>query len=168
MAGEEINARVRLTDRPIADLRHAFLLDDYPVDGRLSGEFHLYGKFETPFGFGRMDITHGIAYKEPFESATASLRFEGAGVRLDAIEALKGGGPLSGAAYVALGGHLLVQRFRPTRARRDDGRAARTRRRRSRACSTSPPRAAAGSRSRDTTSGSASATSSSATRASAR
>ena len=102
--GEEINARVRLTDRPIADLRHAFLLDDYPVDGRLSGEFHLYGKFETPFGFGRMDITHGIAYKEPFESATASLRFEGAGVRLDAIEALKGGGPLSGAAYVAWAG----------------------------------------------------------------
>ena len=50
--GEEINARVRLTDRPIADLRHAFELDDYPVAGRLSGEFHLNGEYETPFGFG--------------------------------------------------------------------------------------------------------------------
>jgi hypothetical protein len=99
--GEEINARVRLIDRPIADLRHAFLLDDYPVDGRLSGEFHLYGRFETPHGFGKMDITDGVAYKEPFQRASASLRFEGAGVRLDAIEATKGGGPLSGAAYVA-------------------------------------------------------------------
>jgi hypothetical protein len=103
-AGEEINARVRLTGRPIADLRHAFLLDDYPVDGRLSGEFHLYGKYETPFGFGKLEITDGVAYKEPFEAASASLRFEGAGVRLDAIEATKGGGPLSGAAYVEWAG----------------------------------------------------------------
>ena len=102
--GEEINARVRLTDRPIADLRHAFLLDDYPVDGRLSGEFHLYGKFETPFGFGKLEIADGVAYGEPFERASASLRFEGAGVRLDAIEATKGGGPISGAAYVAWAG----------------------------------------------------------------
>ena len=102
--GEEINARVRLTDRPIADLRHAFLLDDYPVDGRLSGEFHLYGKFETPFGFGKLQIADGVAYQEPFERASASLRFEGAGVRLDAIEATKGGGPISGAAYVAWAG----------------------------------------------------------------
>jgi hypothetical protein len=99
--GEEINARVRLTDRPIADLRHAFLLDDYAVDGRLSGEFHLYGKFETPFGFGKLEIAEGVAYGEPFERASASLRFEGAGVRLDAIEASKGGGSVSGAAYVA-------------------------------------------------------------------
>jgi hypothetical protein len=98
--GEEINARVRLADRPLADLRHAFLLDDYPVDGRLSGEFHLYGKYQTPLGFGKMDIASGVAYREPFDRATASLRFEGAGVRLDAIEATKGGGPLSGAAYV--------------------------------------------------------------------
>ena len=51
--GEEIDARVRLTNRPLADLRHAFLLDDYPIEGKVSGEFHLYGKYETPFGFGR-------------------------------------------------------------------------------------------------------------------
>jgi hypothetical protein len=103
-AGEEINARVRLTGRPIADLRHAFLLDDYPVDGRLSGEFHLYGKYETPLGFGKLEIADGVAYGEPFERASAALRFEGAGVRLDAIEATKGGGPIAGAAYVAWAG----------------------------------------------------------------
>jgi hypothetical protein len=102
--GEEINARVRITDRPLSDLRHAFLLDDYPVDGRLSGEFHLYGKYETPFGFGRMRIEDGIAYREPFDWAVAALRFEGAGVRLDGIESRKGGGGMTGAAYVGWNG----------------------------------------------------------------
>src|SRR5699024_10279327 len=81
--GEEINARVKLTRRPLADLRHAFLLDGYPVDGLLSGEFHLYAHYETPFGFGRMDIENGVAYGEPFDTASASLRFEGNGIRLD-------------------------------------------------------------------------------------
>ncbi len=98
--GEEIDARVRLTNRPLADLRHAFLLDDYPIEGKVSGEFHLYGKYETPFGFGRMQIDEGVAYDEPFETATASLRFEGQGVRLDGIEARKAGGQMTGAAYV--------------------------------------------------------------------
>jgi hypothetical protein len=102
--GEEINARVRLTRRPLGDLRHAFLLDDYPVDGLLSGEFHLYGHYETPLGFGRMQIENGVAYGEPFDNASASLRFEGNGVRLDGIEAVKGGGPVTGAAYVGWNG----------------------------------------------------------------
>ena len=75
--GEEINARVRIKRRPLKDLRHAFLLDTYPVDGFVSGEYHLYGKYETPFGFGRLVIDEGVAYGEPFETATASLRFEG-------------------------------------------------------------------------------------------
>ena len=84
----------------LADLRHAFQLFDYPVGGRVTGEFHLYGKYETPFGFGRLQIDDGVAYDEPFERATASLRFEGAGVRLDGIEASKSGGRMTGAAYV--------------------------------------------------------------------
>ena len=32
--GEEINARVRSRDRPMRDLRHAFELDDWPLDGQ--------------------------------------------------------------------------------------------------------------------------------------
>ena len=98
--GEEINARVRIRDRALSDLRHAFQLFDYPIDGRVSGEFHLYGKYETPFGFGRLQIDDGVAYGEPFERATASLRFEGQGVRLDGIRADKAGGRMTGAAYV--------------------------------------------------------------------
>jgi translocation-and-assembly-module (TAM) inner membrane subunit TamB-like protein len=98
--GEEINARVRITRRRLADLRHAFELDDYPVDGVVSGEYHLYGKYETPFGFGRLAIDDGVAYGEPFETATASLRFEGTGVRLDAMEIHKSTGTITGAAWV--------------------------------------------------------------------
>ena len=102
--GEEINARVRVTHRPIADLRHAFELDDYPVDGRLSGEFRLNGKYREPYGFGRMTIDNGVAYGERFESGGAGLRFEGHGVRLDAIELRKSTGRLTGAAFVGWDG----------------------------------------------------------------
>ena len=38
------------------DLRHAFQLDDYPMEGLVSGDFHLYGPYERPFGFGNMAI----------------------------------------------------------------------------------------------------------------
>jgi translocation-and-assembly-module (TAM) inner membrane subunit TamB-like protein len=99
-AGEEINARIRIVNRPVADLRHAFALDDYPVDGTLSGEFHVYGQYTRPFGFGTMAINGGTAYHETFESATAGLRLEGQGVRLDNIVVTKGGGRGTGAAYV--------------------------------------------------------------------
>ena len=54
--GEEINGRIRMTNRPLVDLKHAFDLDDYPMSGLLSGEFHLTGKYQAPFGFGKMTI----------------------------------------------------------------------------------------------------------------
>jgi TamB, inner membrane protein subunit of TAM complex len=98
--GEEINARIRITRRPLNDLRHAFELDDYPLEGLLSGEFHVYGPYTRPYGFGTMAIADGTAYHETFETATASLRLEGGGVRLDNIVVLKGGGRGTGAAYV--------------------------------------------------------------------
>ena len=103
--GEEINARVFITKRRLADLRHAFELDDYPVEGLVSGEYHLYGKYETPFGFGRLAIDTGTAYGETFDTATASLRFEGAGVRLDAIDIRKSTGTVTGAAWVGWDGN---------------------------------------------------------------
>ena len=102
--GEEINARVFIDRRPLADLRHAFELDDYPVEGLVSGEYHLYGKYETPFGFGRLTIDRGTAYGETFDTATSSLRFEGAGVRLDAIQIHKSTGGVTGAAWVGWDG----------------------------------------------------------------
>jgi len=102
--GEEINARVRIVKRPVADLRHAFLLDKYPIEGLLSGEYHVYGAYTRPFGFGTMEIVEGMAYRQPFEGASAGLRLEGTGVRLDNIVLNKGGGRGTGAAYVGWDG----------------------------------------------------------------
>jgi hypothetical protein len=102
--GEEIDARFRIVRRDVASLRHAFQIDDYPVDGLLSGEFHLTGAYQRPVGFGGMTIDEGVAYGEKFERATSSLRFDGAGVRLDAVEISKSGGTVTGAAYVGWDG----------------------------------------------------------------
>jgi hypothetical protein len=103
--GEEINASIRMSKRPLADLRHAFVLDDYPVNGLTSGEFHIYGDYLGPHGVGRLQIDSGKAYGEPFEIATANLRFEGTGVRLDKIEISKSAGRVTGAAWVAWDGN---------------------------------------------------------------
>lgn len=102
--GEEINARVRLINRDLDSLRHAFELDDWPVSGRLGGEFHLTGNYLTPFGFGAMTIGDGVAYGEPFQTAGASLRFDGRGVRLDGLNMAKATGRVTGAAYVGWDG----------------------------------------------------------------
>jgi translocation and assembly module TamB len=98
--GDEIDARFRVVRRELDGLRHAFKIDDYPISGKMSGEFHLTGKYEHPIGFGGMTIEEGTAYGEPFDQATASLRFEWPGVRLDAIAIEKSGGVVTGAAYV--------------------------------------------------------------------
>jgi translocation and assembly module TamB len=102
--GEEFDARIRIAERPLVDLREAFDLQDYDVDGMLSGDFHVNGRYEGPHGFGSMTIARGIAYDEPFSEATANLQFEGDGVRLNGIEMKKGGGTVTGAAYVGWAG----------------------------------------------------------------
>ena len=102
--GEEINARISLSRRPLAHLRHAFELDDYDIDGLFSGEFRVFGAYLTPYGFGQMTIAPGVAYGERFESATSALRLEGEGVRLDSLEIAKATGRASGAAWVGLNG----------------------------------------------------------------
>jgi hypothetical protein len=102
--GEELNARFRVTNRPLNGLRHAFELDDWPVTGRLTGEFHLTGPYERPLGFGAMTIEDGTAFTEPFDKGTASLRFDGLGVRLDAVTITKSTGSMTGAAFVGWDG----------------------------------------------------------------
>ena len=97
---EEIDARFRVSRHDLESLRHAFQIDEYPVSGSMSGEFHLTGAYERPDGFGGMTIDHGLAYGEPFQKATASLRFDGTGVRLDGIEMAKGVGTVTGAAFI--------------------------------------------------------------------
>ena len=102
--GEEINARIRVANRPLTDLRHAFGLDDYDVEGLFAGEFHVFGGYRNPIGFGQMTISDGVAYGEAFESATAATRLEGKGVRLDSLQIAKSGGRGTGAAYVGFDG----------------------------------------------------------------
>ncbi|MBA2603271.1 MAG: translocation/assembly module TamB domain-containing protein [Acidobacteria bacterium] len=102
--GEQINARVRLRRRPMADLKRAFGIDDYDIDGLVSGEYHVYGEYETPLGFGRLLVEEGSAYGETFESATSALRFEGTGVRLDTLQVTKSTGTVTGAARVGWDG----------------------------------------------------------------
>ena len=103
-AGEEINARIRVINRPLKDLRHAFKLDDYNVDGLFSGEFHVFGAYLTPFGFGQMAIVQGVAYGQPFETAAAAVRLDGETVRLDSLQIVQAGGRAIGAALVGLNG----------------------------------------------------------------
>lgn len=102
--GEEIDARIRLEQRSVSDLREAFKIHEYPIGGKLSGEFHLYGEYEHPYGFGRMNITDGLAYGQLFDSAMSSMRFEGSGVRLDSIDIRQGPGRGTGAAYIGWDG----------------------------------------------------------------
>ncbi|HYE88933.1 MAG TPA: translocation/assembly module TamB domain-containing protein, partial [Vicinamibacterales bacterium] len=102
--GEQIDARIRVSEFPVVDFREAFDLQDYDIDGMVTGEFHLTGEYERPHGFGSMTISRGLAYDEPFSEASASLAFYGDGVRLNAIEMKKGGGTVTGAADVAWAG----------------------------------------------------------------
>jgi translocation-and-assembly-module (TAM) inner membrane subunit TamB-like protein len=103
--GEELNATVTMAKRPLADLRNAFALYDYPVDGLTSGQFHVYGNYLGPNGVGRLIIEDGKAYGETFERATSDLTFEGTGVRLSKIDISKSTGTLTGAAWVAWDGN---------------------------------------------------------------
>ena len=102
--GEEINGRIRVAKWTAADFKHAFDIDDYDVEGMVSGEYHLYGPYQGPFGFGTLTIDNGIAYGEPFETVSGSLRFEGNGVRIDGIQMQKSSGTAEGAAFVGWNG----------------------------------------------------------------
>ena len=117
----------------------------------VSGEYHLYGKYETPFGFGRLVIDQGVAYGETFDTATASLRFEGAGVRLDGARHPEEHRRRDRRRVGRLGRQLFVQR----RRRADSGRVARRpphfRARRCQGCCSSRRPAPARSRCRATT-----------------
>jgi hypothetical protein len=99
--GEEINGRISSTDWPLEDFRRAFLLDDYPIFGAVTGEIHIYGAYLGPYGFGRGTVTDAVAYDEYYNSATSPLRFDGTGVWLDGFEVRKGDtGIARGTAHV--------------------------------------------------------------------
>jgi hypothetical protein len=102
--GEEINTTVRVRSWPLAELRHAFTLDGWPVEGATSGEFRMRGQYLRPLGSGRLQIDRGTAYGERFDAATSNLKFEGNGVRMESFEVTKGTGRMTGAAWIGWDG----------------------------------------------------------------
>jgi len=102
--GEEINARIEVKGRPVADLRHAFGIDEYDIEGLLTGSFDIRGRYLAPEGTGRFEIAEGVFYGEPVDAATSGLLLEGEGARLQNIQIFKGGGRGTGNAYIGWDG----------------------------------------------------------------
>jgi hypothetical protein len=98
--GPEIDARVDIKQRPAADLRHAFNIDEYQIDGTLSGQFQILGDYLRPHGMGTLQIVEGTIYGEPIDSATANVRLEGDGAWLENLVVTKGGGRGTGSANI--------------------------------------------------------------------
>ena len=98
--GEEFDARIRADDWPLADFRHAFELDDWPVLGTTFADLRLYGAYQGPEGFGLLRVSPGSAWDETFETFTSRLSFDGEGMRVDSAELTKATGVVRGAAYV--------------------------------------------------------------------
>jgi hypothetical protein len=102
--GEEIYAHIEIKGRPVVDLRQAFGIEEYDIDGLLTGTFDVKGKYLEPEGSGRMEIANAIFYGEPVDAATSAVQLEGKGARLQNIEILKGGGRGTGIAYIGWDG----------------------------------------------------------------
>lgn len=99
--GEELRAHVEMTDWPMEDLRHAFGLDDWPVDATIaSAEVDLFGPYTGLFGSGKIRLVSGSAWKERFESATSDITLNGTGLSLDRVTMTKGTGHVTGAAVM--------------------------------------------------------------------
>jgi hypothetical protein len=103
---EEIRAHVRLEHWPLADLRHAFTLDDWPVDGTIAlADLDLRGRYKTMYGSGPLRIDQGHAWHEGFDVATGDLTLEGTGLRIGRIDLRKGSeGVIQGAARIGWDG----------------------------------------------------------------
>ena len=98
--GAEIDARFVLDALPARQVRDAFELEGYAIDGPLTGEIDLNGQYGRPFGSGVLEMAQFVAWGEPFDRATARLRFDGDGVRLDGLRIGKGPGALTGAMFI--------------------------------------------------------------------
>ena len=74
--GDEIDARFRVTRRDLDSLRHAFQIDEYPLSGRMSGEFDLKGERARPIGVGTMTDRRrrGVRRADPERDGVAAIR----------------------------------------------------------------------------------------------
>ena len=101
----EIDARVTITNWPMTDLRHAFGLDDWRVEGTV-GEaiLQLKGRYRDMYGTGRVRIDRGMAWGETFETATGDVDLEGSGLRIHRFELAKAGSAVRGDVRVGWDG----------------------------------------------------------------
>lgn len=102
---DEIDAHVRMANWPLADLRHAFGLDDWPIAGTVGeADLALTGEYRRMFGRGHMRIDEGSAWGESFDTASSDLELEGTGIRMSRVEIRKGPGRMFGAARIGWDG----------------------------------------------------------------
>ena len=102
---QEIDARVTITNWPMADLRHAFGLDDWRVDG-VVGEttLALKGQYRNMYGTGRVRVDRGTAWGETFETASGDIALEGTGMRIHRFELMKAGSAVRGDVQIGWNG----------------------------------------------------------------
>ena len=98
--GEEINGHIRIQNWPLVDLRHAFNLDDWPVEGTTSADIRLTSKYQNPLGSGTLRIEAGRAWGEAFETATSDLTFNGVGLEMSRVLMVKDVGHVNGSAFI--------------------------------------------------------------------
>ena len=99
--GEEMRATISITGWPLADIRHAFKQDDWPIDGTIAqSTLRLHGAYEQLHGDGDLRIDQGTAWKERFETASGTLIFDGRGVDINDVVMRKAGGTITGAADI--------------------------------------------------------------------
>ena len=102
---EEIDARVQLANWPVADLKHAFGLDEWRMDGTIGeAALGLRGEYRRMFGEGRVRIDRGVAWGESFAQASADIALEGTGMRISRLEIAKATGFVRGAARIGWDG----------------------------------------------------------------
>jgi hypothetical protein len=102
---EEIAARVSLVNWPMVDLRHAFGLDDWSVDGTVAGaNLVLEGRYRDMHGTGSVRIDRGTAWGEDFETATGDVALEGTGMRIHRFELTKAGSLVRGDVRIGWNG----------------------------------------------------------------
>jgi hypothetical protein len=102
---QEIDARVTMKNWPMADLRHAFGLDDWRVDGTVAETtLGLKGHYRSMFGSGRVRVERGTAWGERFEQATGDIELEGSGMRIHRFEMMKSSSAIRGDVRVGWDG----------------------------------------------------------------
>ncbi len=101
---DEIDASFEVASFPAQRVRRAFDLSGYDINGPLTGAIRLFGSYRRPYGVGRLTLDQPQAYGETFDAAAAGLRFEGTGVRIEGLEVRKGGGLVTGAAFIGWDG----------------------------------------------------------------